>query len=179
MQRIAQGRGESSTRLRVVLQVLQERRWKSELLTGQDLCLLRLIEVVAPRVNRKPELQRTFPKIGLGESEYQVALAVADVGLHRERFAQSEKVVGRVAESDEGTGEPADAAGEADAVFALFMHLEREVNRPLFFVQVAFGHIGIVWFQLFEVAQLIQSEQAEFPQPRVVNVAFLEHDLAA
>ena len=142
-------------------------------------CLPRLVVIVFLREDRKADLDRAVEQIRLGEAERQNALAIADVGLHRQGLAQAEEVVGAVAEPDEGTRQSAHAAGQADAVLALLLHLESQVDGAVFFVQVALGDVGIVGLQLLEVPQLIKPQQAEFPKALVVNLAFLERDFAA
>ena len=41
------------------------------------------------------------------------------------------------------------------------------------------GDVGVIRFQLFEVSQLIQPEQAQFPEPRVVYLSFFQSYFAA
>src|SRR5205807_7149280 len=48
----------------------------------------------------------------------------------------------------------------------------------VFLVQLTDRDVRVVRLQLVEVAELVQAQQAHFPQPRVVNVAFLQSDLA-
>src|SRR5581483_2949769 len=110
MQRVAGGDGEAGARLRVILQRVQERLGKVQPLAGQDVELLRLVEVVTARVDREPELQRAVEQVRLGEAEKQVALAIADVGLNGERFAEAEEVIGLVVQADKRSGQTADAA---------------------------------------------------------------------
>ena len=75
-------------------------------------------------------------------------------------------------------GQPADAALQSDAVLALFVDLERQIDRAVFFVEVAVGGVGIVRLELFEIAELVQAQQTEFPEARVIDLAFFEHDFA-
>jgi len=44
---------------------------------------------------------------------------------------------------------------------------------------VAFGGVGVVGLELVEIAELVQAQQAELPETRVVDLAFLESDFAA
>src|SRR5581483_10044073 len=169
VQGIAQREGEARARLRVVLQVLKQGRRQVQPLASKNFGLLRLVEVELSGVNRESRLQRAVPQVGLGESELEIALAVTDVCADAESFPQAQKIVGLVSQADESSGQAADAAGEADAVLALFMDFQEEVHCASLFVEAAIGHVGIIRLQLLEVSQLIQAEQAEFPQTRVVN----------
>ncbi len=73
----------------------------------------------------------------------------------------------------------ADAAVQADAVLALLVNLQGEIDQSIFFVELLVGGVGIVRLQLFEVAQLVQAQKAELPKPRVVDLSFFEGDFAA
>ncbi len=73
----------------------------------------------------------------------------------------------------------ADATRQADAVLAFFFDLEGQIDRAVFFIQMAIGDVGIVRLQLLEISQLVQPLQADFPQPLVVNLAFFQNDFAA
>ena len=130
-------------------------------------------------VDREPELQRAIEQIRLGEAKHQIALQVADVGLHRQSFAPAQEIVGAVAEPDKGTRQTAHAAGQADAVFSFFLHLQKQVDGARFLVEMAFGDAGIVRLQHIEEAQLIQTLQADLPELRTVDLAFLQHNFAA
>ena len=79
-----------------------------------------------------PTFERPVADVGLRESEEELAAHVAEVALHAERFAETEEVVGLVVEAEEGAGEAADAAVEADGVLALLLDLEQQVNRAGF-----------------------------------------------
>src|SRR2546428_477166 len=70
--------------------------WKYGLST-ENLRLLGLVEIIFSRVNRKTQLQRAIAQVGFGEAEHEVPLAVADVRLHGEGLAKSQKVISAVA----------------------------------------------------------------------------------
>src|SRR5262245_3704752 len=110
MQLIADRGGGTSTGLRGVLQVLQKWRRQVGLLPGENCFLPRLVEVEFLRINREAALDGAIEEVRLGEPEYEVALAVADAGLHGESFAQAEKIVRAVADAHEGPGQTADAS---------------------------------------------------------------------
>src|SRR6202000_2131059 len=74
------------------------------------------------------ERDRLVAQIGFGESEAEVAVEVADVGVDRERLAEAEEGVGLVVEADEVSREAADAAVEADGVLALLLQLDKEID---------------------------------------------------
>ena len=118
---------------------------------AENLRLLGLVEIILSRVNRETQLQGPVVQVGFGESEHQVPLAVANVRLHGEGLAKSQKVIGAVAESNERSRQTAYPASQSDLVFAFFMQLERQVNSAILFVQMAVGDVGIIWFQLLEI----------------------------
>ena len=129
-------------------------------------------------VNVETKLQRPVKHVRLGEAEADAFRQVSDAGLDLKRLAQAEEVVGRIVDADEGAFQSAHAAVQADAVLALFMDLQRQVDQAVFLVQLANRGVGIVGLQLVEVSQLIQAQQAQLPEARVVDVAFFQRDLA-
>ncbi len=138
-----------------------------------------LVIVGFPGVDVEARLDGPVKQVGLGESEHHVALTAAQAGLHRERLAQSKKVVGAVIEANKGASQTADAALESDAVLAFLLHFQREIDGAVLFVEVAFGGIGIVGLELLEIAELVQAQQAEFPETRVIDLAFFQGNFAA
>src|SRR5271156_324218 len=58
------------------------------------------------------------------------------------------------------------------------MYLQRKVDESLFLIQLSIRNVGIFRLQLVEISQLIQAQQAQLPEPRIVDVAFLQRDLA-
>ena len=64
----------------------------------------------------------------------------ADLDL--KRLAQAQEVVGGVVESHESAFQSADAAVQADAVLAFFVDLQRQVDQPVFLVQLAMVMLG-------------------------------------
>src|SRR5579862_4254700 len=59
------------------------------------------------------------------------------------------------------------------------MHLQREIDQSVFFVERSNGSVGIVRLKLIEVSELVQAEQAQLPQAGVIDVAFFEGDFTA
>ena len=92
-------------------------------------------------------------------------------------LAFAEQVVGGVVDADEGARQSADAAGQADAVLALFLHLQRDVDRAVLHVLLDFRILFRL--QRLEILQLVQPQQAEFPQVAVVDLAFFQRQFAA
>ena len=81
-----------------------------DLLAGQNSFLPRLVVVVFLGEDGKAALDGAIKEVRLGKTKGQNALAVANTGLDRKRFAQTEEVVGAVIDPDEGAGQSADAA---------------------------------------------------------------------
>ena len=65
-------------------------------LAGEDGFLPRLVIVVLLGKNRKTSLNGAIKQVGLGKTERDDALAVADTGLDCESLAQSQEVVGGI-----------------------------------------------------------------------------------
>src|ERR1700722_7748272 len=163
----------------MVLEVLQHGVGYIQVLPAENGKLARLVITRFVHVHVESELQRPVKHVRLGETKADAACQVSDAGLYLKRFAETQKVVRRIVNADEGAFQPADAAVQPDAVLAFFLNLESEVDQPVFLVQFAVGDIRIVRLQLVEVSQLIQAQQAQFPKPGVIDVALFERDLAA
>ena len=125
----------------------------------------------------KPSDDGLVAEVGLGETEEQVALQVAEVGLHAQRFAQTEEVVGLIVEAEEGAGEAADAAIQADGVLALLVHAQQQGDGVVRRVLRRGG--VLVDLERVEVLELVEAEQALLPKIAVVDLAFFEQQLAA
>ena len=91
-------------------------------------------------------------------------------------LAQAEEVIGLIVQADEGAFQTAHAAGQADAVLALLMHLHGEIDRAILFVQLALGIV--LGFQGVKVIELVQAKNAELPQAAVEDMAFLHQQFA-
>ena len=115
--------------------------------------------------------------VGLREAKQELAADVAQVALQAEGFAQAEEVVGLVVDAQEGAGEAADAAVEADGVLALFLDFEQQVDGAGFGILVGFG--VLVDLERVEVLQLVEAQQAVLPELGVVDRAFVEQQFAA
>src|SRR6185437_6397941 len=87
------------------------------------------------------------------------------------------EVVGGIAQTNERAFQAADATGQLNAVLAFLSHFQRQVYRACLLVQFAFG--SLFRLQRFEIIELVKAEQAEFPQARVVNLAFFNGQFAA
>ena len=142
-------------------------------------CLPRLVVVEFLGENRKAGLQRAIEQIGLGKTERQNALQVADVGLHAQGLAQAQEVVGAVVEPDEGPARPLTPPVRPMLFFPFSLTLRVRSTVPFFSSRWRSVTLGSSGFKLLEEAQLIQPLQAELPQALVVNLAFLQRDLAA
>src|SRR6202030_2235286 len=114
-----------------------------------------------------------------GKAERNVTLKIADVRLHAQGLAQSQKVVGAVAEPNECTRQTAHATAQANTVLPFLMDFESQIYSAFFFVQVPFCDIGIVGLQIVKKTQLVQPLDAELPKVLIVNLTFFQNDLAA
>ena len=130
-------------------------------------------------IHRKTDCDLAIQEVRLGEAKHNIFLQSADVCLDREGLAQTEEVVGAVTQADERASQSTHAAGKTDLVFASFSYFQREVDQAVFFVEMALGHVGILWFQLLEESQLVQPLQAQLPILFVIDLAFFEHQFAA
>ena len=181
-QRIAQEGREARRSLPVVEDVvlaeLVEER--DQVRAGEDRGLASLVEAEAAREDGEAGLDGLVEQIGFRVAELQHALAAAELGVERERFAEAEEVVGRVPETDEAARESRDAAVEVDHVPAALLDLEREVDQAL--AGVARHHrvgLGTLGLDRIEVAQLVEPQHADIPQAGVEHVALVQQQLAA
>ena len=61
---------------------------------------------------------------------------------------------------------------QTDGLLALFLELEVEIDGT--FLGVAFDLNGLVFLDAFEVVELIQAEDADFPGALVEELSFVE-----
>ena len=80
----------------------------------------------------------------------------------RQRLAQAEEVVGGVVEPHEAAGDARNAAVQADGVLAALLHLQRDIDGVGLRVALDVGRLFLL--QHFEVAELVQAQDAEIPQ---------------
>src|SRR5262249_8774745 len=132
--------------------ILHELRVDADGLAEEKRFLFSLVEIVAAAENRKAGGDRTIEEVGLGEAEHEAALQVAELRGERERFAEAEEVVGLIGQADEGAGQSADAALQADRLFAFFLQLEIEIDGAFFCVALDLD--GFVFFDALEVVEL-------------------------
>ena len=78
---------------------------------------------------------------------------------------------------DEAAGDAADAAVQADRVLAALLHLERDIHGVGLRIALDVG--GFFLLQHFEIAELVEAQDAVVPQLGVEHVAFIEQDFAA
>ena len=72
---------------------------------------------------------------------------------------------------------PRHAAVQADRVLAALLHLERDIHGVGLRIALDVG--GFFLLQHFEIAELVQAQDAEVPQLGIEHVAFVEQDFAA
>src|SRR6266852_6365864 len=172
--RIRGKHGESGA---VLVVILDELRIDADRLALQERQLSSLIETVAAGEERKTGRDGAIEKVGLGEAEHEAALNVAELRGEGESFAETEKIVGLIGESDEGAGQATDAALQTDGQLALFLELQGEVDSAFFLI--AFDLDGLVFLDAIEVIELVQTEDADFPGALVEELTLIEKKLAA
>src|SRR5712671_4983742 len=161
----------------VLVVILNELRIDAHRLALQERQLASLIEAVAAGEEREAGGDGTVEKIGLGEAEHEAALNVAELRGEGESFAEAEKIVGLVGESDERAGQAADAALQTDGLLALFLELQGKVDCAFFLI--AFDLDGLVFLDSIEVIELVQTQDADFPGALVEELALVQKKLAA
>src|SRR5260370_4299471 len=79
--------------------------------------------------------------------------------------------------ADEAAAQAADATLQPDGLLALFLELEVDVDSAFFTVALDLG--GLVRFDLVEVVELVEAQDAELPETLVEELAFIDHQLSA
>src|SRR5258706_7774409 len=172
--RIAGKHGEAGA---VLVVILDELRIDAHRLALQERQLASLIETVAAGEDREAGGDGTVEKIGLGKAEHEAALNVAELRGEGESFAEAEKIVGLIGETNERAGQAADAALQTDGLLALFLELQGKVDRALFLIALDLD--GLVFLDAVEVIELVQTEDTDFPGAFVEELALVEKKLAA
>ena len=72
---------------------------------------------------------------------------------------------------------PRNAAVQADRVLAALLHLEGDIDGVGLRIALDIG--GVFLLQHFEVAELVEAQDAVVPQLGIEHVAFIEQDFAA
>jgi len=116
----------------VLVVILDELRIDADRLALQERQLASLIETVAAGEEREAGGDGTVEKIGLGEAEHEAALNVAELRGEGESFAEAEKIVGLVGESDERAGQAADAALQTDGCLPFSLSFRVRSTVPSF-----------------------------------------------
>src|SRR5207248_2603745 len=89
----------------------------------------------------------------------------------------AEKIIRGVVQADERSRQSADAARQSDAVLALLMQFQVQVNGV--FGIVLLDVSGLIDFQFIKILQLVKALQTELPGATVVNATFFERQFAA
>src|SRR6266436_5760324 len=161
----------------VLVVILNELRVDADGLAGEERGLAGLVKLVTAGKNREPRGNGPVEEIGLGKSEKEAARKIAELGRKRQSLAKTKEVVGLIGEADEAASQAADAALQPDRLFSFFLELEVDVYRAFF--AVALDLRGLVGFDLVEVIELIEAQDAELPETFVEELAFIDHQLAA
>src|SRR5882762_6266984 len=172
--RIAGKHGESGA---VLIVILDELRIDADRLALQERQLASLIETVAAGEDRKTGGDGTIEKIGLGEAEHEAALNIAELSGEGESFAETEKIVGLIGETDERAGQATDSALQTDGLLALFLELQSEIDGAFFLIALDLDRF--VFLDAVEVIKLVQTQDADFPGPLVEELALIEKKFAA
>ena len=156
---------------------MNEFRVDADGLAGQQRGLPGLVKLITAGENCETGRNGPVKEIRLGETEKETAGKIAELRRKSQRFAKTEEVVGLIGEAYEAAGQAADTALQTDRLFALFLQLEVYVYRAFFVV--ALNLRGFVCFDLVEVVELIEAQDAELPEAFVEELAFIDHQLAA
>src|SRR5882672_8423836 len=156
--RIAGKHGEAGA---VLVVILDELGIDADRLALQERQLASLIETVAAGENREAGGDGAIEKIGLGEAEHEAALNVAELSGEGESFAEAEKIVGLIGETDERAGQAADPALQTDRLLALFLELQSEIDSAFFLIALDLNRF--VFLDAVEVIELVQTQDADFP----------------
>ncbi len=157
--------------------ILDELRVDADILLEQDGFLLGLVKVIARRKNGEACGDWPVKKVRLGKSKHKGARQAAELRGEGQRFSKTQEVVGLIGEADEAAGQSTDAALQTDGLLAFFLEFEGDVD--IAFLGVALDFSGLVRFDFVEIVELIQTENAQFPQALVEELAFINHQLAA
>src|ERR1700735_161102 len=105
-----------------------------------------------------------------------MARAITDLRGEGERFAEAQEVIGLIRKADEAAGQAADAARQTDGLFAFLFDLQIDVHRAGFLIALDLGVFGL---ERLEIIELVEAQQADFPEPVVEEIAFVEKYFAA
>ena len=140
----------------------KERALAEELLRGSE--------------DREASRDRAIAKIRLRERELERALAITVSQIERGRLAATEKIVGRIIETEERAADAGDAAVERDLLATFLNNLEVDVNPSLLFVR---AKVRIaVFINRIEEAKLVETQDRDFIKTLIVNVAFVDEHFA-
>src|SRR6267142_1452914 len=170
-------RGKHGESCAVLIVVLDELRIDTHRLALQERQLASLVETVAAGEDRKTGRDGAIEKIGLGEAEHEAALNVAELSGEGESFAEAEKIVGLIGETDERAGQAADPALQTDRLLALFLELQSEIDSAFFLIALDLNRF--VFLDAVEVIELVQTQDADFPGALVEKLALIEKKFAA
>src|SRR5712675_989021 len=172
--RIAGKHGEPGA---VLVVILDELRVDADRLALQERQLASLVETVAAGEDREAGGDGAIEEVRLGKAKHEATLNVAELRGEGESFAEAEKIVGLIGESDERAGQATDAALQTDGLLALFLELQGEIDCAFFLI--AFDLDGLVFLDSIEVIELVQTQDADFPGALVEELALVEKKLAA
>jgi hypothetical protein len=88
-----------------------------------------------------------------------------------------EEVVGGVVEPHEAAGDTRNSAVHADGVLPALFHLERDIDGVGLRIALQIGSVFLL--QHFEIAELVEAQNAVVPHLAVEQSPFVDQDLAA
>src|SRR5207302_5887427 len=106
------------------------------------------------------------------KTEEETARKVPKLRGKGKSLAKTQEIVGLIGEADEAAGQTADAALQANGLFALFLELEVDVDGA--FLIVALDLRSLVRLDPVEVVELIEAQNAELPEALVEELAFID-----
>src|SRR5712692_164123 len=157
--------------------VLDKLRVDTDGLLQQQGFLSGLVKLIAAGKNCEASGDGPVKQIRLGKTKHEGARQTSELRGEGQRFAKTQEIVGLIGEADEAAGQSTDAALQTDGLLALFLEFEGNVDIAFLGVALDFG--GLVRFDFVEIVELIQTEDAQFPQALVEKLAFINHQLAA
>ena len=177
LERIRQEDRAAITVLDVVQQVLCAERIVigNQVRARENGRFLRLVVVIALHIQGEPGLDGVVEQVGFGEAELHRIHARSKLRAKTQSFAQSEEIVSGIGCPDETAGDSGNATVQLDRILAALFYLERDIDGVGLGIPLDIGRF--FGLQRFKIAELIQAQNAEFPQAIVEDLAFVDQQL--
>ena len=177
LQRVAHGEVDAVGPDVVVLRERLLRGGQVDRCAGGGLVILGGVVILLVVEDLEAHVDGAVFEIGLRKPKEEAAAYRAQIGLQAQGLAQSQEVVGLVVEAEESAVVAADAPIQADRVLAFLLHLEEQIDSAGIGILMGLG--VLIDLERIEVFHLVQAQQAELPELRVVDRTLVEHQLAA